>query len=163
MSFEVSYPDMKGTFAPGNDNLFGCTGYCRGRIMIELQDRSGAEPNPTAELALAQRFKTCTNVRPPTIRGFDQEVRCDGPKGNPTLAEIYYVQREQRGVVKEFVTCRPYTPVAMCDEWMRLPKHGGVEVHYHFNMREMSGWPSVRNDVATLVDGFVVKALPATS
>ena len=163
MSFEVSYPDMKGAFAPGNENLFGCTGYCRGRMMIELQDRSGAEPNPTAALTLAQRFKTCTNIHLSTVRGFDQEVRCDGPKGYPTLAEIYYVQRKQRGIVSEFVTCRPYTPVPMCDEWIRLPKHEGVEVHYHFNMREMSGWPSVRNHVATLVDGFVVKALPATS
>lgn len=161
--FMASYPDLKGSLAPGNEDLFGCVGYCRGRMLIELMNRAGSPSDPGRTLDLMLRFKTCADVQSPMPKAFNEVKECDGPKGYPQMVEQYYVQRGQNGDVNGYVICRPNMPVATCEQWTRLPKHKDVEVHYTFGMRDLEGWPAVHDAVASLVDGFVVKTLPPQS
>jgi len=161
--FEITYPDLKGAFSEGNEGLFGCTGYCHGRIMIELMNRSNVAPNAGATLALMMRFKHCTIDHSLESASFSKVERCDGPLNFPQVREDFYIEESADKQVSGYVICNPLTPVPMCQEWMRLPKHGDVEVHYWFSMHDLPRWSALHRSVANLIDGFVVKTIPAQS
>jgi hypothetical protein len=159
-AFWVTYPDLKGAFADGNEGLFGCVGYCRGRMMIELMNRSGVLKDAGATLSLMMNFKHCITDSSPGNKGFKRAEHCAGGPKFPQMAEDFYIEEGAQGGVEGFVICHPLTPNPMCEEWMRLPKNENVEVHYWFSLRDLPHWPALRLSVANLVDSFVVKTLP---
>jgi hypothetical protein len=156
--FFATYPDMKGPFAPANEGLFKCRGYCRGMMIIEVRNVSGFPLKATSEEWMSINTKCSTRPAPPAA-GLSLLKRCIDERGITSRDIDYYIDSDW-GRLDGYVVCWPHVPNPLCEQRVRLPHHQNVEVHYSFSMRDIGRWKNVHQAVTSLVDGFVVKTLP---
>ncbi len=165
--FLATYPDMKGSFDLRNQNLSSCIGYCRGRMSIGVQNRSGFPYNASPRLNMARNFG---NVSPSPLgdlkgvfdEAYETGIHIDATRGpNVTLKSILYIRRNKEGRVEATVQCFAYAPNPMCQETMLLPGHPDLMVQYSFGFRDLRAWPTLRTSVGHLVDGFYFRSWPS--
>jgi hypothetical protein len=160
--FLATFPELKGSFSPGEQNLFRCTGYCEGRMVIGIANRSH---NPLS-LARFYGLLRSTDVLaatedPPLYGQFDSGIVGDHMLGGRVFDRVsFYTSHDKAGRLTAFVRCRDHIPNPTCKEWMSLPSHDDVEVDYTFSMADLPRWRTVHAAVTNLVGSFYVRTFP---
>jgi hypothetical protein len=160
--FFATFPELKGEFSPGEQNLVRCAGYCEGRMMIEIENRSDNPLNLTQFYALLGKTNILSDTQaPPLYSEFDSGIVGDHVLGGRVFGRVsFYTNHDETGRLSTLVKCMDRVPNPTCEEWMSLPGHDDVEVHYTFSMADLPRWRSVHAAVAKLVNSSYVRTFP---
>ena len=166
--FYATFPGLKGPFSREGEGLYNCLGYCSGRMNIYVDNRSHNPLNLERSSGQTRELYRIANPYTPNLyRVFDSGIAGDDsfffPNGRKYVSRVgFYVKRDKAGRLMAFVKCTDLIPNPTCVEWMSLPGHNDIYVHYTFSMADLPRWPAVHAAVADLVSSFYVKTFPPT-
>jgi hypothetical protein len=158
----VWYPEMTGLFNPVNKGRDKCLGWCKGRILLSIQN--WAEYDYTIfERRLEVLRKDMNEKKNNNLsiyiekkhREFDKVYEVHHKDGD---IEKIYIKKTSKHNPAYYITCNVNAPSPSCTVKININKPHRIYLRYTYSMTLFSKWKVVDDKIRKLVSGFVARS-----